>query len=39
MTFGIGLMLLQAVATFFRDLAAALGLDVGVEALAEEGSI
>ncbi len=28
MTFGIGLMLLQTIATFFRDLARARGLDV-----------
>ncbi len=28
MTFGIGLMLLQTIATFFRDLARARGLTV-----------
>ena len=39
MVFGVVLMLLQAVATFFRDLAAARGVDLGVEAPADEGSI
>jgi len=39
MTLGIVLMLLQTVATFLRDLAAARGLDLGVEAPAEEGAI
>lgn len=31
MTFGIGLMLLQAIATFFKDLARARGLSLGEE--------
>jgi TRAP-type mannitol/chloroaromatic compound transport system permease small subunit len=36
MTFGIFLMLLQAVATFFRDLAAARGMTLEGEPLADE---
>ncbi len=39
MVFGIALMLLQAIATFFRDLAAARGLDIDGEPAAGEDSI
>jgi TRAP-type mannitol/chloroaromatic compound transport system permease small subunit len=38
MTFGIFLMLLQAFATFFRDLAAARGTTIEGEPLGEEAS-
>ena len=39
MVFGIVIMLLQTVATFFRDLAAARGRDIGVPATEEDGAL
>jgi TRAP-type mannitol/chloroaromatic compound transport system permease small subunit len=38
MSFGIVLMLLQAVAIFFRDLARAWDLDIGIEPVTEDDS-